>query len=92
MTRIFGRSPVGGPNDLVALAMKAKRARLLPEIALDCGTEDYLLADNRDFVQRLTAAKIPFAYKEHPGAHDWDYWDLHIREALCFHARNLQIA
>jgi S-formylglutathione hydrolase FrmB len=92
LTRIFGRSPVGGPNDLVALATKAKRARLLPEIALDCGTEDYLLADNRDFVQRLTTAKIPFAYQEHPGAHDWDYWDLHIREALRFHARNLRIA
>jgi S-formylglutathione hydrolase FrmB len=92
LTRVFGRSPAGGPNDLVALAKKAKRARRLPAIALDCGTEDYLLADNRAFVARLREAGIPFEYREHPGAHDWDYWDLHVRAALRFHARNLGIA
>ncbi len=89
LRRIFGTSPVGGPNDLVALALKAKRARRLPAIALDCGTDDYLLQDNRDFVRRLTEAKIPFTYREFPGAHTWDYWDDHVRDALAFHARNL---
>lgn len=90
--RIFGRSPVGGPNDLIALATKAKRARRLPAIALDCGTEDYLLEDNRDFVKRLTKSGVPFSYREFSGAHDWDYWDIHIRSALKFHARNLGLS
>lgn len=92
LKQVFGPSPVGGPHDLILLAKAAKKARRLPALSLDCGTDDYLLPDNREFTKRLTEAKIPFVYQEHPGAHDWDYWDLHIREALNFHARNLGIA
>jgi len=91
LKRVFGPSPVGGPHDLLVLAKAAKKARRLPALSLDCGTEDYLLPDNREFTQLLTEAKIPFVYREHPGVHDWDYWDLHIREALQFHAGNLRI-
>jgi S-formylglutathione hydrolase FrmB len=28
-------------------------------------------------------------YAEHPGAHTWEYWDEHVREALAQHARVL---
>jgi S-formylglutathione hydrolase FrmB len=30
--------------------------------------------------------------RELSGGHDWDYWNLHIREALDFHARNLHLS
>lgn len=26
-----------------------------------------------------------------PGAHKWDYWDLHIQDAIAFHRESLQI-
>ncbi len=89
MLRVFGPSPDGTDHDLLALARRAKRARKLPKILLDCGKDDFLLEDNRAFTQELKAAKIPHTYDEHPGGHDWDYWDTHIRQALAFHMENL---
>lgn len=88
MKRIFGRPKRGSQHDLVALAKKARRK--LPKIHLDCGADDFLLQANRDFVKALRAAKIPHTYVEHPGSHNWEYWDTHIREALQFHAKNLK--
>ena len=87
--RIFGPSPDGTDHDLLALARRAKSARKLPEILLDCGKEDSLLKDNRAFAKNLRAAKISHSYREYPGGHDWDYWDTHIRQALAFHMENL---
>jgi putative tributyrin esterase len=89
MRRVFGRSPVGTEHDVLDLARRAARRKQLPPLLLDCGTEDYLLDDNREFHTALERAKIPHVYREHPGAHTWDYWDEHIREALAFHAKHL---
>jgi len=84
--RIFGSNPSGSDHDLEALAKRAKAAGLLPRLRLDCGGEDFLLEDNRAFHAALEAMAAPHEYTEYPGAHDWDYWDLHVREALAFHA------
>ena len=88
MKHVFGKSRPGCSHDLLALAKKARRK--LPKIHLDCGVDDFLLQANRDFVKGLRSAKIPHTYVEHPGGHDWNYWDTHIREALRFHAKNLK--
>jgi putative tributyrin esterase len=90
--QIFGPSPSGSDHDLILLARRAQSAGKLPKIRLDCGTEDFLLADNRQYHQTLTDLKIPHEYEEYPGAHDWEYWDNHIREALEFHAGVLGIS
>jgi S-formylglutathione hydrolase FrmB len=93
MRRIFGDAPVrGGPHDPLVHARRAKRAGCLPALLLDCGTEDYLIESNREFVSDLKRARIPHVYREFPGAHDWDYWDLHVKEALEFHAGQLGLA
>ncbi len=89
--RIFGARPAGSSHDLLMLARKAKRANTLPKILLDCGTEDFLLADNREFHAKLLAMNVPHEYAEFPGAHNWDYWEIHVQEALAFHARNLRL-
>ena len=87
--RIFGENPSGTDHDLMLLATRAQAAGRLPELLLDCGTGDFLIEDNRAFHSRLAGEKVAHVYREFPGSHDWDYWDLHIREALTFHARNL---
>jgi putative tributyrin esterase len=92
LARIFGDDPRGTEHDLALLARRALAAGNLPELLLDCGTEDFLLQDNRAFRDELTAAKVPHLYREFPGAHTWDYWDLHIQDALVFHARNLRLS
>lgn len=80
---ILGAAPQGGPNDLYALAEQSDRA-VLPSLRFDCGTDDFLIADNRAFHQHLEGIGIPHEYVEHPGGHDWGYWDRHIQDSLAF--------
>jgi S-formylglutathione hydrolase FrmB len=93
--RITGANPVGGPDDLWALAQKfaptTNRAKM-PALRFDCGTSDFLLDQNRAFHDHLQTLGVPHEYAEFPGAHDWSYWDKHVQSALRFHAKHLGIS
>jgi putative tributyrin esterase len=88
--RIVGPNPRGGPNDLFA-----KFAALAPErrpaLRIDCGTEDFLLDQNRLFHAFLDEQGFAHEYLERPGSHEWSYWDEHIQSALEFHLRQLGV-
>lgn len=86
--RILGDSPEGGPNDLFALAEAVGPDRV-PALRLDCGTDDFLIDDNRAFHERLLQLGIPHEYEEFPGIHEWAYWDQRVQEAIRFHLRAL---
>jgi putative tributyrin esterase len=88
--RILGENPTGGPNDLYALAEKADKA-ILPALRFDCGTEDHLVEAGRTFHAHLNTLGIPHEYAEHPGAHNWDYWDVHIQDTLAFMGKAMGI-
>lgn len=88
--RIFGALAKGGPEDPFAIVERIDHGRI-PAIRIDCGTDDFLIDQNREFHKHLDDLRIPHEYQEYPGSHDWVYWDLHIREALAFHARNLKL-
>lgn len=88
--RVFGPNPTGTRHDLLHLAKTCPKKKL-PALHIDCGTDDFLIEDNRAFHAQLKSLRIPHQYKEHPGSHHWDYWDLHIRDALAFHAEHLGI-
>jgi S-formylglutathione hydrolase FrmB len=63
----------------------------LPALGFDCGLEDFLIDHNRAFHAHLVALGLPHTYLEYPGGHTWEYWDLHVREALAQHSRILGI-
>ncbi len=65
--------------------------QILPRLSFDCGTEDFLLEDNRRFHAYLEQIDLPHTYTEYPGEHTWDYWDTHIQTALRQHADVLGI-
>jgi putative tributyrin esterase len=88
--RIFGNDPKGGPEDPFAVVEKLDHG-LLPALRLDCGTDDFLLDQNRAFHKHLESMHIPHEYEEFPGGHDWAYWDKHVQEAIAFHVRNLKL-
>jgi S-formylglutathione hydrolase FrmB len=88
---ILGPKPTGSNHDLVALAKNAKAEKKLPRLRIDCGTDDFLIEDNRSIHQSLTKLRIPHEYEEFPGNHNWDYWDLHVREAIEFHLKSRPI-
>ena len=81
-TRLWG----GDPTSHDPRALLPTRGGSLPPLALDCGTADHLLADNRDTTALLRELGIPHGYAEHPGGHDWDYWRARVPEHLAFHA------
>jgi len=85
---LVGENPVGGENDLFALAAAIPRG-LRPPLFISCGTEDYLLDHNRGFDKHLTSIGYAHEYREHPGAHTWIYWNKHLVPALEFLAKPL---
>jgi S-formylglutathione hydrolase FrmB len=89
--RIAGAQPTGSQHDLFALAAKAQQAGTVPALRIDCGTEDHLVQHNRRLVEHLRALGLPHEYQEFPGSHNWDYWDVHVQEALAFHCRHLAL-
>jgi S-formylglutathione hydrolase FrmB len=89
--RITGATPQGSDFDLYALSEKADTTSL-PKLLIDCGTEDFLIEENRAFHRHLEAHAIPHQYREYSGAHNWEYWDAHVQDALEFHARSLNLS
>ena len=56
--RIFGNSPAGGPEDPIAIVERIDHG-LIPALRLDCGTDDFLLEENRSFHRLLESMHIP---------------------------------
>jgi len=91
--RVFGPAQQGSAHDLFALTARLKRQRArIPKLRIDVGTDDFLIQDNRVFHAHLEKLGVRHEYAEFPGTHCWEYWDLHIREALAFHCRALGIS
>jgi putative tributyrin esterase len=88
--RVTGPEPTGGKDDLFA-KFSALEPSTRPALRIDCGTEDFLLGQNRMFHEFLNESGFDHEYEEHPGAHNWEYWDEHIQPALAFHRRILGI-
>ena len=66
---------LGSEKDPEALALKAKESGTLPRLFLSCGSEDFLIAPNRAFEAFLTKNEIEHHYEEHPGEHNWTFWN-----------------
>lgn len=74
--------------DVAGFARRALTSDEPPVLAFDCGVDDDpLIHHNRDLHRALDEIQYPHVWNEHPGAHTWDYWDLHVQEALVQHAR-----
>jgi S-formylglutathione hydrolase FrmB len=77
-------SPVRNANDLLGLYRNVPTASIttLPYIYIDCGTEDILVASNRNLENILLDKKIPHEFRLLPGGHTWPYWDKQVIEVL----------
>lgn len=63
-------------NNPEVLARRLKESgRKLPEIFMSCGTEDFLLENNREFHRYLESIDVPHVYLESKGIHDMVFWD-----------------
>ncbi|MGE5614684.1 MAG: alpha/beta hydrolase [Bacillota bacterium] len=83
--RVFGDpdSLLGSDRDPEAIIVKMKKEGLsIPEIYMACGTEDFLLNENRRFHEFLVSEGVEHTYIESPGAHDWKFWNEHIEKGI----------
>jgi S-formylglutathione hydrolase FrmB len=84
-TRVFGdlNKLLGSDKDPEALARELKKNDAdIPKIYMACGTEDFLLKENRDFHEFLTSENIEHTYVEGTGVHDWNFWNKYIEKAI----------
>jgi putative tributyrin esterase len=84
-THTFGEPGkiVGSDADPKTLAKKLiDTGAVRPKLFMACGTEDFLLNENRDLDKHLTLIGYPHTYLESPGIHSWAFWDEYIEKAL----------
>jgi S-formylglutathione hydrolase FrmB len=72
----------GTSADLDHLAETAARSSTRPQIFLSCGTDDELVGESRAFRDRLNQLHYDHTYEEHPGDHEWAFWDTSIQRVL----------
>jgi S-formylglutathione hydrolase FrmB len=74
---------LGSHQDPKALARElAEKKGTIPNIYMACGTEDFLIRENRDFHRYLQNLGILHEYEEGPGIHDWIFWYAYLAKAL----------
>lgn len=73
----------GSEHDVFALARNNKETNVkFPKMYLWCGEQDSLLEVNRKFKTLLDDLGVKHKYEESEGNHSWEWWDLHIQDAL----------
>ena len=91
---IFGAagSDTRKSNDIFGMLreMNADKIKSLPFIYQSCGTEDFLIQNNRDFMALLSEKKVPHEYRQLPGIHFYTFWNDQIREFLAVAERRLK--
>ncbi len=83
--RVFGNLAIldtseNNPEYLV-VKRKAGGEKIQP-IFMACGTEDFLLKQNREFKIFLEKQGVDVTYKESSGTHDWKFWNEYIETAI----------
>lgn len=83
--RMWGDAEKKRAHDVRELVAEPERRSTL-RLALDCGTEDHLIEENRSFHRLLSELGVPHGYAEHDGGHEWEYWADHLEDHVRFHA------
>jgi len=74
---------LGSDNDPKALVSSLQNSGAkIPDMYICCGTEDFLIEQNRDFRDFLQKENVPHTYVEGVGKHDWAFWDEYIAKVL----------
>lgn len=73
----------GSCHDIFALTKtNAANQADFPKMYLWCGTEDSLIAINREYDKLLTELGVAHKWEESSGNHSWKYWDPQSQAAL----------
>ena len=70
-------------NPLICAEQAAEKGNA-PKVMMACGTEDFLIENNRQVHAGLENMGIDIEYFEGPGTHNWDFWDGWIEKGMCW--------
>lgn len=71
---------VNNPEYLIKMLKKENKK--IPKIYMACGTEDFLIEENRSFYRFLKEESIDVEYIESPGTHNWDFWNRYLEPSI----------
>lgn len=71
---------VNNPEYLIK-KLKEENKRI-PGIYMACGTEDFLIEENRAFYRFLKNESVDVEYIESPGVHNWDFWNAYLEPSI----------
>lgn len=61
---------------------RLKNGEKIQPIFMACGSEDFLIENNREFRDFLLEKKVDLTYKESPGIHDWNFWNEYLEPSI----------
>jgi len=84
-TLVFGNleqleNSVNNPEYLIKKLKEENKP--IPKIYMACGTEDFLIEENRAFFRFLKDENIDVEYIESPGVHNWDFWNAYLEPSI----------
>ena len=72
------------PDDVSVLQTLLDNRNVLPKLRFDCGRDDLLISHNQNLHTALKKNNVPHIYNEFDGAHEWPYWEEHIKDTFLF--------
>lgn len=84
-TRVFGNLSIllGSDKDPFALYSSVRESNgSIPKMYIACGTEDFLIEENREYSQFLKTQNADITYVEGPGDHNWDFWNEYVEKGV----------
>ncbi len=85
--RVFGDLDqlLGSDKDPEALIRDLKQRKAdIPKIYMACGTEDFLIKENRSLHEFLVSENVEHTYVEDVGVHDWAFWNEYIDKGMAW--------
>ncbi|MBK0332312.1 esterase family protein [Brachybacterium sp. MASK1Z-5] len=80
--RIWGGQDIAGTSDDLMGLLGSADPTALPQLFLDCGTEDHLVTQNQAFIDLAEERGIDLTSRLRPGTHAWEFWDRGIQDVL----------
>ena len=69
-------------NPEFLVKQRKERGEQIQPIFMACGTEDFLLENNRQFRDFLEKEGVDLFYQESEGIHDWQFWNQYLEPAI----------
>lgn len=69
-------------NPEYLITERKKKGDTIQPIYMACGTEDFLIRENREFYEFLKKEGVDVTYEESTGIHDWNFWNEYLEPAI----------